>query len=323
MNKIDRLLAIILKLNQTDKVTAQELADYFEVNVRTIYRDIDALSQMDIPIITHIGKNGGYSLLNDSFLTPIIFNREEIFTLLLSEKLIQQVDLPGFTKYVNSAFLKIKESIKGKFNQELDELKDKFLFEIKHKSPPGNHLEKFDILKSSLAENYKIKVCYFNPHKLESTERVLHPYGLIFADGGWYIVAFCEMRESVRWFRLYRIKKINLLKEKFKTQANFNINDLSQMKQLERDYKSSNSKEKLLIKVSEKIYHIIKEYNHFKYSNILKKEDGEFLIEINTSSPEKYFQFAFDFYDGLEIVSPKWLRKQVKDELINVLKKYK
>ena len=76
-------MAIILSLHQKGKVTAKELSDKFEVNIRTIYIDIDALSQMNIPVVSHYGNEGGYSLLGDYFISPIVFNKDEMFSLLL------------------------------------------------------------------------------------------------------------------------------------------------------------------------------------------------------------------------------------------------
>lgn len=61
--KIQRLIAILTSLLQTDRIPATRLAEMFEVSVRTIYRDIDDLESAGIPIVTHTGVNGGVGIL--------------------------------------------------------------------------------------------------------------------------------------------------------------------------------------------------------------------------------------------------------------------
>lgn len=322
INKLERLFAIILKLNHSDKTSAKELAESFEVNIRTIYRDIEALSQMEVPIVAHMGKNGGYSLLNDFFISPIIFNRDEIFTLLLSQKLIEAVGMPGYKKYANTAFLKIKDNMSKELFDELADIKNRILFDINEKNNSQENLSFFEVIKQSLENNIKIKITYFNPHKMETTSRVIKPYGLKYSDGAWYIVAFCELREELRIFRLRRIRKAFLSNKKFSLPSEFNIDDFSQESKVER-YSQGQEKVRLSFKVTNKIYHIIKEYNYFSNAKINKKTDDYYLIELKTTAPENYIKYCFDFYDGLEIISPEWLRNKVKIEIEKLAKKYK
>ncbi len=322
INKLERLVAIILKLNHIDKITAKELADIFEVNIRTIYRDIEALSQMDVPIVTHLGKNGGYSLMDSFFISPILFNKDEIFTLLLSQKLIDDVKIPGYSKYAHTAFLKIRDNMSEEMFAELKDIENRILFDVKEKNSSPENLSFFEQIKQSLENNKKIKISYFNPHKMETTSRVIQPYGMKYSDGAWYIIAYCELRKELRIFRLRRIKEAVLIDEEFSLPSEFNIDDFAQKNKVKR-YSRGQDKVKLYFKVTHNIYHIIKEYNYFKNCQINKKNDDHLFFKIETTVPENYIDYCFHFYDGLELISPEWLRNKIKTEIANLAKRYK
>lgn len=88
MNKTDRLLAIVLELQGRRVLRAEDLAAQFETSVRTIYRDIQALSEAGVPIIGTPGT--GYSLMEGYFLPPIRFTIEEAMTLLIGTDFVEQ-----------------------------------------------------------------------------------------------------------------------------------------------------------------------------------------------------------------------------------------
>jgi len=156
---------------------------------------------------------------------------------------------------------------------------------------------------------------------MEKTRRVIHPYGLKYKDGAWYINAYCELREELRIFRLRRISTIFLINEKFSLPSGFNIDDFSQKRKVKR-YSQDQKEVRLSFKVTDKIYHIIKEYNYFNNSEILEKNDGYYIIELRTTVPENYIKYCFDFYDGLELISPVSMRDKVKIEVENLAKRY-
>ncbi len=77
MAKSDNMLAILWMLNSGEKITAKQIAEKLEINIRTVYRYIDSLCASGVPILSDTGQNGGYSLLNNFIQAPLLFDIEE------------------------------------------------------------------------------------------------------------------------------------------------------------------------------------------------------------------------------------------------------
>jgi predicted DNA-binding transcriptional regulator YafY len=88
MNRTDRLLAIVMELQRHKQRRAEDLAATFEVNVRTIYRDIQALTEAGVPIAAMTGF--GYTLVEGYFLPPVNFTTDEALMLILGSDMMQQ-----------------------------------------------------------------------------------------------------------------------------------------------------------------------------------------------------------------------------------------
>lgn len=281
---------------------------------------MEALGEMDIPIIAETGSEGGYSLAEGYFIPPIVFNRDEAFSLLLSEKLIHAVNIPGYSQYINSAFIKIKNSMNESQEKIAIELNGKIAFDIQCKKPPEKDFDFFNLTKKSLEENFKIEIQYFNPHKLEVTERVICPYGIIFEDGVWYLIAFCELRKEIRWFRIDRIKNAVLKAERFHVPGDFIIEEYKNESSYIKAAQSPNS-HPVKLRLTKEMYYIVKGYYYFKYGEVIEEADC-FIISVKTMCPEDYIKRAFQFQDGLEILEPLWLREEFVNHLKKLCQKY-
>lgn len=320
MKKIERLMGIVLKIYIDKRVTAKELSDLFEVNIRTIYRDIEAICEMNVPIVALTGNNGGYSLMDNYFIPPIIFSEDETFALLLSRKIIENINIPGYSEYINSAFLKIRNNMNEEQNKKIEGVEEKILFDIQCKNIEKERIKYFNIIKKGIEESIKISIEYFNPHQLKITKRLIHPYGIIFQDGAWYIIAFCELRNENRCFRLDRIERAICTGKNFKLPEGFNLekykneSDYIKALELERSYE-------IKLKIKDELYNIVKDYYYIKYGQVTKKRNY-YIVKVKTLDPESYIRRAFQFSDGLEVLEPLWLRKKIKDEVESLYKIY-
>jgi predicted DNA-binding transcriptional regulator YafY len=208
--RLSRLVAILTSLQSKRLITATYLAEKFGVSVRTIYRDIRALEQSGVPIITEDGK--GYSLMEGYKIPPVMFSEEQANALILAEQLVLKSRDSSLIKDYAEAIDKVKavlrQSEKDKAN--LLSLRTKF-----------KNLDNFDI-KSQILSSMQIALTnfllvqfdYINAENRES-KRTVEPFALLHITEGWLLVGFCHLRKEFRYFRLDRIQKLQIQQEKF------------------------------------------------------------------------------------------------------------
>lgn len=321
MRKIDRMMGIILALNKKKKMTAKDLADLFEVDVRTIYRDVQSLSEMNIPIVSHIGSEGGYSIMDKYFIPPIMFNKDEVFALLIAKKITDIIEIPGYTQYVNSAFLKVRDTISEELQEELQKVEDKILFDIKNIEIEKKDLRFFTIIKRCMEENLKLNIEYFSTKRFNTKSRVIRPFGLIYEEGAWYIIAYCEFNKEITTFRMDRIKQAEITEEKFSMPEGFNISQYNCRYNYQTDYLNPESCT-VKLKLSKSLYYSIKDYLFLKHARETEYEDY-FILDVKTTNPDRYVYFSFQYFNGMEILEPRWLRDEFKRRLEKLYDNYR
>ncbi len=319
MKKIERLLAIILALKKNGKMTAFNIAEFLEVNVRTIYRDIDALSQMNVPIVAHPGKDGGYQIMDDYFLPSISFNRDEVLALSVAKDLILSTEIPGFEPFVHSAFLKIQNIIPADEEIRIGKLTDRILFDLKYIDPEMDGKEYFPLIKRSFEENRSLVVGYYSSKCRDVKERLVDPYFLTFSDGVWYLRGECGNKPFLWWFRLDRIKYLNLSDRIFHLPEGFDKNKF----RYSESFKSLNTEDSIpfKIKMNRVLYEKVKDDIIFK-NFMVDMKDEEVVVEIRTSRDEYIYEFLFRNFEQAELLAPEYKREEFLEHLRKVVKAY-
>lgn len=198
--KSERLFEMLLYLMDKKSTTAAELSEHFHVSIRTIYRDIDALSNSGIPVYTTIGNQGGIHLMEHYVVNRTLLTEEDQKNILLALKSLQT--LPFFS--ANSAINKIAPLF-----QDTDQW---LKIDFSHWGD-GGYLRNnfFQIIKECILSQKCISIEYANG-KGDFTERIIEPIKLIFQQSEWYLYAFCQLKQEFRIFKLKRIagmKKLN------------------------------------------------------------------------------------------------------------------
>lgn len=202
MNRIDRLTAILLLL-QGRKRTAGELAERFEISKRTVLRDIQALSEMGIPIVAELGVSGGYTLPPDYSLPPL--------ALTLHEALLLRLALGGLARLAATPYDKERESLLAKIDTllpryeraRLDQLQQTVSLDIPSRPYPTPFLDR---LLDSAREGRWVAVVYHSEGG-ESRQTLL-PRHLRTADGLWYCEAYSHERGETRLYRVDRMRDV-------------------------------------------------------------------------------------------------------------------
>jgi predicted DNA-binding transcriptional regulator YafY len=209
--RLSRLTAILTQLQTKRLVTATMLAEKFNVNVRTIYRDIRALEQSGVPILTEEGK--GYYLMEGYRLPPVSFTESEANALITAEKFVLKNKDASFVKEYSEAIGKIKAVLRNNTKENADLLSNRIAVSQNNTHDrTSNYLAS---LQLALTNFNLIKIDYQKPDSNETTTRAVEPFALLSTQENWLLVAWCRLREGFRLFRLDRIRKLEVQNDKF------------------------------------------------------------------------------------------------------------
>lgn len=208
--RLSRLTAILIQLQTKRLTTATSLADKFNVSVRTIYRDIKALDEAGVPIVTEDGK--GYTLMEGYRIPPVMFSESQANALILAEQLVLKNKDTSFIKDYTEAIDKIKAVLRQSEKDKANLLADRTRFEQNiNRERNSNTISQ---LQSALTNFYLTRIDYTNEQN-KTTERTIEPFALLSTNENWLLVAWCRLRKQFRYFRLDRITKMEVLTEKF------------------------------------------------------------------------------------------------------------
>ncbi|MBN3522886.1 helix-turn-helix transcriptional regulator [Paenibacillus apiarius] len=234
MNRTDRLLAILLELRSRKLCRAEDLAEQFEISVRTVYRDMLALSEAGIPICAVPGQ--GYSLMEGYFLPPLSLLPEEAILLLCGGELMESIFYSPWKEHARSAHRKIEALLSSSQREQVDELRQQVrILPVPYAESSAlrdQDLEMdtrlFGMIREGIQENCVLHIEYYGLHNgsegdSSPTRRKIHPYGLIHVGGRWMLVAYCELRQAMRHFRLDRIEALQPTKETFLRDPDFSL----------------------------------------------------------------------------------------------------
>ena len=213
MNRIDRLAAILIQLQSRRLVKAQDIADKFSISLRTVYRDVKALSAAGVPVIGEAGT--GYRLMEGYKLPPVMFSQEEATALLTASKLVQSKTDAGIIKHYNTALDKIRAVLRYPEKDHLEDIDDHIVV-MNHPAiaySPQSELYLQPIL-NAISGSDVVEIDYTSIEKNETTRRELEPVGIYYMGSHWHLVAWCRLRNDYRNFRTDKICQLRTTGEK-------------------------------------------------------------------------------------------------------------
>jgi len=208
MRRADRLFQIVGLLDCSKVMTARALAEALEVSERTIYRDIQDLSISGVPIESEVGV--GYRLMKGFHLPSLMFTEEELAALMLGTKMVQAWTDKNLAKAANQAMRKIENMLPEQLRPELDRA-DLWVPDFSMNAVSQQHL---GILRTAIKQHHKVAYDYTREDG-RSSSRTVHPLGLFYWGKIWTLVAWCELRDEFRHFRLDRMQSVKALKQSF------------------------------------------------------------------------------------------------------------
>ncbi|MDA3892827.1 MAG: YafY family protein [Salinivirgaceae bacterium] len=315
MNRIDRLQAILTQLQSKKVVKAKEIADRFEISIRTVYRDIRALEEGGIPIGAEAGI--GYFLDESYSLPPVMFTTKEAISLLLAGKLIPHMSDKKVDTAFQEALYKIKSVMRADDKDVLEKL-EKTIQVFSGVSEPAQKDSIFlhDIQQALVGSN----VCqmeYYSQYNQKFSERKIEPVSLIFYAMNWHLIAWCRLRKSYRDFRLDRIQNFFVLEDTYERKL-----DESYEEYLESQKEQLESYE-VKLKVTKQLAHWINESKY--WYGFVSENTSDDDIEMIFLNPDLFgfARWVITMTDKVEVVSPMELVEILKGMVLELCGKYK
>ena len=296
--KDNRLFRILYYILEKGKVTASELADKFEVSVRTIYRDIESISSAGIPIYALQGKGGGIEIAEGFVLSKSLLSENE------KQQIMSALQGLDNTRVQHENELLIKLSA-------LFKMKNTSWIEVDFNNWQNNKLyeKTFNDIKSAILSKNIVSFTYFSSNEKETSRRV-KPVRLLFKGQDWYLYALCLLRNDFRYFKLSRIKNLETNTEKF----NDNFENVVLKKEMPYE-NTVHIKVKFDRKVAFRVYDEIN-------GEIIEDDEGNLYAEIEIPNDYNLFNYIFSFGDGAEVLEPKEIRMEIKEMINKMAEKY-
>jgi len=207
---MDRRLLILTRLRAERPVRALDLAEECDCSVRTIYRDIEALSDAGIPVAATPGE--GYRLAPGYHLPPIAFTAEEAAQLLRGVEFTAGLGTPEQESARHAAVSKLEAALPDSTLREVGVLRDRVRVERVDGDDTSPWLAP---LLQAVLEQRVVELHYHAFGSDEFTERTIEPHHLSYYAGDWHVRAYCRLRETGRDFRLSRIRRARITDQRF------------------------------------------------------------------------------------------------------------
>ncbi|TYA71360.1 helix-turn-helix transcriptional regulator [Seonamhaeicola marinus] len=218
MSQLPRLISILTLLRSKRLLTATELANKYNVSIRTIYRDIRKLEEAGIPVTTIEGR--GYSLMEGYQVSPVQFTEKEANALITAQHLVSQTKDASFAKDFREALIKIKSVFRTSVQEKIERLESNIrVFDFDYEDFSSNALSDIQLAITNL--NF-VEINYQKADDPNISFRKIEPYAFYSMNNKWILIAWCHLRNEFRAFRIDRIKHFKILHQKFEDRQ-FNL----------------------------------------------------------------------------------------------------
>jgi len=291
--KIDRLLGIVIFLMNHEQTTAQELAEEFEVSIRTIKRDMETINLAGIPIRSVLGAHGGYSIEPRFSLNKQFVKRQEYMTIITA--------LMGLQSSFHSNKYQI---LLDKYRNLYGVAKNSSIFLDNSAAQEGANVQhNLKFLEKAIHQRRHILISYRNAQQ-DHSQRKVHPLALICKWYDWYLFAYCERSNDYRLFKITRIKKAAMLDTEF--QEYKNIEEL--MKKHDHSYSVSCIDIALLVQNEDR--DLLEEF--FPKGKFELISEKEWIMHVCLPEYEQLWKAKLiALGDRVKILKPESLRKEL------------
>ncbi len=299
--KINRQIGLLTLLLQREKITANELAKKFEVDRRTIYRDIEEMCAAGIPLTCTRGRGGGIFIMENYKLDKTLLTYDDMAAVLTGLKSLDSVYPDNRYKHIMEKFTAGAPDMLNAGGNIIIDLS---------KWGKSAVSEKIAIINNNIENHVKISFDYFSPSG--NTKRTIEPYCLIFRWSDWYVWGYCLLRNDFRLFRLSRMADL------FVTGENFEIREIPPYIPESMSYKEP-------VTCSVRFNPDVKWrlVDEFGADNFTESPDGFIEKTFNWLDLPSFFSYILSFGDKAEIINPEEYRIKYAEMLKKMSEMYK
>lgn len=316
--RADRLLNLLLLLQNRGKMSSRQLAELLEVSERTIVRDIEALSAAGIPVYAERGSRGGW-VLADSYRTNLTGMRpEEIVSLLLANhnELLKDLGIQGDFQ---AAYQKLLAAAPAPIRQDAELIRERL-----HIDGAGWHASEeafpwLSAVQEAVWAQRKLRIRYRKEEGI--TERIIHPLGLVAKRNVWYVAAEQEPDGELRTFRISRLEEASLLDETFMRPEGFDL--AAYWEQTTARFKSELPRYVARVRTTEAGVDRLRKERFIKVLQVENSDNqGQILAEVDLQTLDWACGVILRIGRDAEVLEPQELRERVISEAQAILTLY-
>jgi predicted DNA-binding transcriptional regulator YafY len=314
MNRVDRLVAIILFLQSRRVVRACDIADHFEISTRTVYRDVKALCEAGVPVAAEAGE--GYSIVQGYHLPPVMFTREEASALFLGGKFVEKLTDASLIAHAKSGLLKIQSVLPEETQEYLERLQGATaLFLGRQPEKNGFRDDALTTMQDAIVHRKILALEYYSNYRDSISKRDVEPLSLVYYGNHWHLIGYCRMRRDYRDFRTDRVKSIFMRAEHFRPREDFSLRKYLQ------DCSEMKNPTEIRVKFDQRIAASVRDKYYYGLVDETRVEDGVIMTFIVHNS-NWIINWLLSYGTSVQVISPSSLRKDLLTELRKLVQHY-
>lgn len=311
----NRLITLIMLLQNKPNQKAAELAGKLGVSVRTLHRYFEQLDEMGIPIYSERGPQGGFSLVRGYKMPPLVFTPEEAVAVHLGTSLVGELWGQLYREAAEGALAKLDNVLPDEQRGEAAWARRSLVATGMHRADPNLLSPLLEKIRSGARQQRQVRIRYQGSTSDQSTERLVDPYAIAFRSGWWYLVGYCHLRQGLRTFRVDRIQALELLSQKFQARENFDV----------RAYLDAWFSDQPVVRARLRFE---PEAAFLATSNLAawerREQNADGSVEVTAAAPDLNWLAAMvlGFGGWVRVLEPPELREMVRERALEILRMY-
>lgn len=329
MKELDRILGILLALQIRRSVRARQLAVQFAVSTRTIYRDLQTMSLLGIPIYTERGRNGGIRLLEGYFLPPLMFTQGEAIALLLGLKLLRSLRVVPYQGEVDTASHKLLAAVPDHLRAKLARLDRVLGVERSHpdlfhpepdESPVAVDVRRegaivTQFLQAKLTDT-AIRLSYKSPYRDATSVTDARPLGLFLDRDRWYLVGDAlTSAPRRRIWRADRVLAVDLIEQASVAGTDFDVSELLGHAWLETAMRTWRNNVPVRLSITPEQARRMRQDWYYRFAQYDDAANGSTVMTFGESDPELVLALLRWLGPDATLLSPAPWRDILRDQL--------